>query len=1155
VGGTASITSGNATICKTFTAPTITLVGSTGTIQWQSSLTSGGTFSDIAGQTSAILPSASISNTTTKYYRAKVTSGVCTEDYSNEILVTVDPTSKASTQNLSPQTICINTTPTAITLTNPVGTIQWQVSTTIGGTYTDMVGQTSATLPISSISNTATQYYKAVVTSGVCASDNAIATVNVDPTSVGGTASITSGNATICKTFTAPSIKLVGNTGTIQWESSSTSGTGFTPIVGQTSAILPSASISNTTTKYYRAKVTSGVCTQDYSNEILVTVSPTSYAGAPSPLTQTICINTTPTAITLTSPVGTIQWQSAAIIGGTYTDMVGETSATLPAASISNTASQYYKAVVTSGVCASDNAIATVNVNPDNTIALISNPGTTNQKLCINNPIIDIIYRTSGATNAKVDGLPIGMTQTWSNNVFTINGRPSESGSFLYTVTLQGGCSIVTSTGLINVIPDNTITLSSAEGTDAQSLCINTAITSITYTTTGATGARVDDLPAGVTYKWIANVLTITGSPTVAGVYTYTVTLTGGCGVITKKGSIISKINTVVLSSALSTISQTKCINTAITNITYNTTGATGATVSGLPAGVTYNWVSNVLTISGTPTVSGAYSYLVTLTGGCSVVTTTGLINVTPDNTITLSSAVGTDGQALCISTGITNITYTTTGATGATVSGLPAGVTYNWASNVLTISGTPTVSGVYNYIITLSGGCGIITKTGSIISKINTVVLSSAASTINQTICINTAITNITYNTTVATGAKIDGLPAGVTYNWVNDVLTISGTPTIAGTYNYIVTLTGGCSVITTTGIIKVTPDNTIKLSSLASTINQTLCVYSTITNITYATTGATGAIIDGLPAGVTYNWASNVLTISGSPKVSGIFTYTVTLTGGCGLIKASGNININALPNVVANSNVPALCFGETLILYGSGASTYTWDLGVIDKKAFIPKNTAKYYVKGIDLNGCENIASIIIKVNPLPIAEDIKAKSNKLMETASMDLNAFVFLGTPPFRYYWNTDANLSSNKSNTSLLNVVGVTPGKSAVTFYVIDANGCRSELSLPFNIEIIPLSMKFEFPNAFMPTADFITNRVIKPSFNFAVKSVNYFKIFNRMGQLVYEVSNVDPSMVNWDGKVNGTIQVADVYVWIAEYTGLGKTKIEKKSGQFLLLK
>jgi hypothetical protein len=84
---------------------------------------------------------------------------------------------------------------------------------------------------------------------------------------------------------------------------------------------------------------------------------------------------------------------------------------------------------------------------------------------------------------------------------------------------------------------------------------------------------------------------------------------------------------------------------------------------------------------------------------------------------------LATVSQTLCASTAITNITYATTGATGATVSGLPAGVTSNWASNVLTISGTPTESGTFNYMVTMTGGCtgGTNTATGSmVINAIN---------------------------------------------------------------------------------------------------------------------------------------------------------------------------------------------------------------------------------------------------------------------------------------------------------------------------------------------------------------------------------------------------------------------------------------------------
>ena len=96
---------------------------------------------------------------------------------------------------------------------------------------------------------------------------------------------------------------------------------------------------------------------------------------------------------------------------------------------------------------------------------------------------------------------------------------------------------------------------------------------------------------------------------------------------------------------------QIVCIDTALTNIRYASTGATGATITGLPSGVTGSWAGDVVTITGTPdtTVGSPFTYTVTLTGGCGVVSTTGTIEVTPNNTIALSSAVGTDGpNCLC---------------------------------------------------------------------------------------------------------------------------------------------------------------------------------------------------------------------------------------------------------------------------------------------------------------------------------------------------------------------------------------------------------------------------------------------------------------------------------------------------------------------------
>jgi hypothetical protein len=70
------------------------------------------------------------------------------------------------------------------------------------------------------------------------------------------------------------------------------------------------------------------------------------------------------------------------------------------------------------------------------------------------------------------------------------------------------------------------------------------------------------------------------------------------------------------------------------TSIDLATTGATGATFSGLPDGLTGTWSGNMARISGTPTVSGVFNYTITTTGGCPPATATGTITVAPQNTI-----------------------------------------------------------------------------------------------------------------------------------------------------------------------------------------------------------------------------------------------------------------------------------------------------------------------------------------------------------------------------------------------------------------------------------------------------------------------------------------------------------------------------------------
>jgi hypothetical protein len=437
-----------------------------------------------------------------------------------------------------------------------------------------------------------------------------------------------------------------------------------------------------------------------------------------------VCLNSTDPYGVVFNSGSAYAWSITPLAGGNGTITSGVTQNLISVNWISLGTATLTVIETNSSGCEGAPVSIVVTVNPANTIQLTSGAGTDAQIVCINTAIDPITYATTGATNATVTGLPAGVTGTWASNMVTISGTPSTAiGSpFTYTVTLEGGCGTITETGTITVTPDNTIELTSALDTDAQIVCVNTAIVTITYATTVATNATVTGLPAGVTGTWASNVFTISGTPstTIGSSFTYTITLTGGCGTVNETGTItVAPDNTIQLTSAVGTDAQIVCVNTAIDPITYATTGATNATVTGLPAGVTGTWASNVVTISGTPSTatSSPFTYTVTLTGGCDTVTKTGTITVTPDNTIQLTSAVGTDAQAVCINTAIVTITYATTGATNATITGLPAGVTGTWASNVFTISGTPstTIGSPFTYTVTLTGGCGTVSETGTI--------------------------------------------------------------------------------------------------------------------------------------------------------------------------------------------------------------------------------------------------------------------------------------------------------------------------------------------------------------------------------------------------------------------------------------------------------
>lgn len=812
-----------------------------------------------------------------------------------------------------------------------------------------------------------------------------------------------------------------------------------TPNLIQTIAWSPTTNLSNIA--YTGTNTSSGTATAKTSTAETLTLTVTDKGGCtskkqvtvsistpnpPSSSGTTVCVNQSATLTATGNPGATFKWYAD---NTTTTTIPGSgTNGSFTTPNLTTNTSYYVSQI--SGGCESSRTKVDVNITNSNSISLTSAVGTDDQTVCLNSVITNITYSTNGATGATFTGLPTGVTGTWSANKITISGTPSvnTNSPYNYTITLTGGCGTVTKTGKIIINNLNTITLSSASGTDNQTLCVNKQLTNITYSTTGATGANITGLPAGVTGTWSANVVTITGSPTTntGSPFTYTITLTGGCGTITKTGTIIvNPKQTLGITCGTTTSSSVQFTWTNIPNSTYNYSylvnntgtaltgslpiGSTNFTKSSLSPGdkvtititpvggtcidpetftctavncgtpkvdavnsitecsntavtainftspqgtVTFDWTNNNTSIglaaSGTgniptftsSTVSTQQTATISVTAtqsGCTGPVTNFTITINPLNTTSLTSTLGTDAQTVCNNSPISDIYYATTGATGATFSGLPTGVSGNWNNNIITISGTPTTANntPYTYTITLTGGCGTITKTGTIkVNPNNTITLSSAVGSDNQTICVNSNLTNITYTTTGATGANFTGLPSGIVGNFTNNSIIITGNPTseVGSPFSYNIDLTGGCGTVNKTGTISVNPINTITLTSAANTDNQSICINSPITTITYSTTGATGATFSGLPNGVSGTWSNNTITLSGSPTSNSgsPYNYTITLTGGCGTVTKTGTISIITVNTITLTSSLgsdnQSICDGNSIntIMYTTTGAT---------------------------------------------------------------------------------------------------------------------------------------------------------------------------------------------------------------------------------------
>ena len=281
----------------------------------------------------------------------------------------------------------------------------------------------------------------------------------------------------------------------------------------------------------------------------------------------------------------------------------------------------------------------------------------------------------------------------------------------------------------------------------------------------------------------------------------------------------------------------------------------------------------------------------------------------------------------------------------------------------------------------------------------------------------------------------------------------------------------------------------------------------------------------------GLQYSWtpasllsAPNILNPIATVNANTTFSITSTI-GSC---NAVASMNVFAVPYpFVSVGNDTTICYNSAVQLHGTfQGNSFSWSPTSSlsnpnsPNPVATPINTTTYVLTVFDNAGCPKPGrdSVTVIVSP-------KVKAFAGHDTAVVVGQPLHFNASGGVSYLWSPTTALS----NPAIHNPVAVYDGSFDLIRYrviVTDAIGCFDSAFI--NVKIFNTNPQIFVPTAFTPNGDG-KNDKIRP-IGVGIKKIEYFRIYNRWGQLVFSTSiNGD----GWDGKIGGQEQSTNTFVWI----------------------